>query len=470
MTPKQIKMLVIALIVVVVGLGLIFGCFKHNDDQNWQIVQSIGGKISVRDSGGWYPTAFATVWTYPRYKDFRYNDDAAEGDAADERVRLTFNDGGTAQVGCFVRIATPYAEEDRKEFHRQFGGEMSNVKAACKAHLTNCLKSTAPLMSSSEHQSARKAEFAQHTENQLRDGLYESRKVEKELKDRTDQDGNPITVFATEIVLDENNKAKISQISPLTSKFKISIDQFSVTGTDYDPEILMQFAAKKKSFLMAEQSKAAREEMVQERLKIEEEGLRDKAEAEAIGNVAKMTAVIAAEQLAEVALQTKVEAETKAAQLLSVAEIEKEEALTVANKELEVATIMAQAAEQLKLAIIAEAEGKQQAIELSGEISNLEQAMLDNELQKARYISEAISQIQMPTTMNIITAGGGIGGADGKGTDPDVLTTHLVNLKLMEATGILDNTQIASKSVSAKRVNRPANASKYTSWDRVAAL
>jgi len=456
MTPKQIKMLVIAVIVVVAGLAIVFGCFKHNDDQNWQIVQSIGGKISVRDQGGWYPTAFATVWTYPRYADFRYNDDPDEGDDVDERIRVTFNDGGTAQISTFVRIQTPITEADRKEFHRQFGGEMANVKAATKAHLTNSLKSTAPLMSSSEHQSARKAEFANHTENQMRLGLYEMRKVEKELKDRTDEEGNPITVFATEIVTDTDGKSVVAQESPLTTKFMIAIDQFSVTGTDYDPEILQQFAAKKKSFLMAEQSKAAREEMVQERLKIEEEGLKDKAQAEAKANVEKATAVIQAEQKAEVALQTKIEAETKASQLLEVAKIEKEEALTKANMELEVAEIRAQAAEQEKLAMIAQAEGKQKAIELSGEITNLEQAMLDNELRKAEVISDAIAKIMMPSTMNIITAGG-MGGEGTQAASPDVLTTHLVNLKLMEATGIIDQANVSSKSVSAKRVTRPAS-------------
>jgi len=136
------------------------------------------------------------------------------------------------------------------------------MKAAVKAHATNCLKAIAPLMSGSEHQSARKAEFANIVERQLVKGLYEMKKVEKELKDRTDSEDKPITVFATEIVLNSDNIPVIAQQSPLVDKFKMTIEQFSVTSSDYDLETLQQFAEKKKAFLAAEKSKAEREAAV----------------------------------------------------------------------------------------------------------------------------------------------------------------------------------------------------------------
>lgn len=374
---------------------------------------------------------------------------AVLGDDVDERIRVTFNDGGTAEISTFVRVQTPTTETEQKEFHRQFGGSTENVKASVKAHMTNCLKSAAPLMSASEHQAARKAEFSQIVEAQLVKGLYEMRQVEKDLKDRFDEKGKAITVMGTEMVLDPDGVAKIAQKSPLTENYHLNVTQFSVTGSDYDPEILKQFAAKKQSFLLAEQKKAEREQMVQERLMIQEQGLRDKAEAEAKANVEKATAVIQAEQKAEVALQTKIEAETKANQLLEVAKIEKEEALTQASKEFEVAEILAKAAEQKKLAVIAEAEGKKEAIDLSGEITNLEQAMLDTEVKKASVLADAIAKIQMPAVMSI-------GSGDGGGSDPDALTKNLINIKLLLEAGVLDAAKIAPQTVNAKRVNRPA--------------
>ena len=54
---------VCALIFVI--LTMAFGLGK-NDDQNYQIKQSVMGKVTIVDGPGWYLKVFATVWTYPR--------------------------------------------------------------------------------------------------------------------------------------------------------------------------------------------------------------------------------------------------------------------------------------------------------------------------------------------------------------------------------------------------------------------
>ena len=189
-TKTYVTIAAVVILAIIAGI-IIIGTAERNDAQNWQMVQSVRGKTRIKDTPGWYVKMFAKVWTYPRYMEFRYNDDPTEGDRADERIRVTFNDGGTAEVSTFVRVQTPTNEADRLAFHQQFAGNENNIKAAVKAHMINCLKSTAPLMSASEHQSARKSEFSQVVEDQLRQGLYASRKVEKALKDRFDDLAQP---------------------------------------------------------------------------------------------------------------------------------------------------------------------------------------------------------------------------------------------------------------------------------------
>jgi len=439
MKVKQTISMVLVGIVVLAVFALIAGGFGKNNDQNWQIIQSVTGNISVRSTAGWYLRKFATVTTYPRYIEYTYNDNPDEGAKALESMSVTFNDGGKADISTLIRISTPLLEADRKEFHRQFGGSLKNIKAAVKAHKINCLKASAPLMSSSENQSARKAEFNQIVEDQLVKGLYVMRKVEKELKDRTDEKGRPITVFATEIVTDKNGMPRVAKFSPLTENYKIGITQFSITETAYDKETLEQFSAKKKSFLAAEKSKAEREQEVQQRLMVIEKGLREKAEVEAEANKKMATAVIAAQLKANVAIQTKIAAETKANEKLSVAEINKDEALMIASKKLEVAQIEALAAVEDKKAMISRAQGRKEAIQLSGDITELEQAMIDAEVQKATAVAEALAKIKVPTTMFI-------GGNEGGNSTME----NLINLKLMEATGILDATKVNTSKVERK--------------------
>jgi hypothetical protein len=292
MSPRSIIILIIALFLVVGAGVLVKSAMGICDAQEWIYVQPIFGETFIQDNPGPYWKGFAKTWAYPKHMEFMYNDNPNEGDAADERIRTTYNDGGTAQHCVFIRVGSAITEPERKQWHEHFGGDLDAIKSAVRAHATNCLKSTAPLMSGSEHQSSRKAEFANTVERQLTAGLYVMREVEKELKDRTDENGDPITVAATEIVLDEQGVPMVAQISPLSDKYNMVIEQFSIEGSDYDPETLQQFAAKKKAFLAAEESKALRESEVQERLMIEEKGKREKAEAEAAANVLMATAVI----------------------------------------------------------------------------------------------------------------------------------------------------------------------------------
>ena len=447
MRPKHYITLGIVAFALILIISVFTGLVGINDGQNWVYMQYLNGTVTIVDSPGMYQKWFGKTWVYPRFIEFRYNDDPDDGDKQKESIEVTYNDGGTAQVSTYIRLSTPVLEQARIEFHRQFGGNQDNIKASIKSYMIDCLKSTAPLMSSSENQSARKAEFKQIVEGQLKSGTYKMRKETVRLQDETDTTGNVITIFKTEIVNNADGMPVVVTPSPLISNFKMTIVQFSVTGTAYDGETRKQFAAKKSSFLLTEQAKADREKETQNRLMIIEKGLREKAEATAAGNVAMATAVIAAELKANVALQTKIEAETKAAEKLSVAETDKATLLMAESAKFEQAQIQAATAEELKKAMIARAQGRKEAIELSGDITELEEALIRAEVEKAKSVAEAYAKIKLPSTMFISGSGGQAGG--------NLMTENLINIRLMEAAGLFDKTKIDNTEVTRKVV-RPA--------------
>ena len=421
MNKKQIVWISIAAVIVIGFIILVAGGIGKNNDQNWQVIQSVGGAVVIRDKAGYYPKWFATVWTYPRYVEATYNDDASEGEKPKESIRATFNDGGTADVCTYVRISTPVLEDKRKEFHRQFSGNVQNATIAVRNHMINCIKAAAPLMSASENQSARKAEFAQVIENMLKTGLYKMNKIEKELKDRTDEKGNPITVYATEIIVDGDGNPIISQSSPL-EEYGICVIQFSVTAIEYDEITREQFAAKKQSFLRAENSKAEREEMVQGRLMIIEKGLKDKAEVEATANKDKAKAIIEAEKKVELAEKAKQEAETQANMRLEVAKIAKMEAETKANQELEVAKVGAMAAEQEAKAIQILAIAQEEKIKKAGAITEKERVTLQIAADRDAQVASFLANVKTPQI--VFNGGSEAGGSNWKDT--------LMNLYLLK--------------------------------------
>lgn len=417
--------------VCLIGLICFFGTFEKNDDQNWQVVQYPNGTVRIVDNAGYYPKWFGSVYTYPRNWQVSYD--------GTDIFKVVFNDSGIGDMSTMVRFSSPITIEGKREFHRQFGGNQDNVEAAVWAHISNALKSSGPIMSASEHQSARRSEFDQLVQEQLNKGLFETRKVEKILHDQTDEKGKPITVYATEIILDKNGNPTVANESPL-SKLGLAITQFSVTHVEYDKTTQAQFEQKKQAFLAAESSKAQREKEVQERLMVEEKGKREKAESEAIANVQRATLVIAAQREKEVAElkanQEKNVAETNSAKLVAVASQAKIEAETKANQqkvvaelqamqELEVAKLGRLAAEEDAKKQIVLADAQKKSLELGGAISERDRVLAEIESKTRIGVAEHLSKINVPT--NVIAGAGGATGADPM--------SNLINLNLLERLG-----------------------------------
>src|SRR5208337_1967358 len=393
---KIVSAAVAALFMLIVLATLWGGLIGHNDNQNWQVCQSVTGKMTVIDTAGYYFKGFATVTTYPRSMQAYYSASTKEGGPQDDSIRVTFNDSGTAHISSFVKVQLPSTEAERLMLHQDFNANIVNVSDAVKAHLTNCIKSTGPMMSASENQASRKAEFNQVVEEQLTQGLFEMRRTEVELKDvaeaaQVGPDGKPVAsekkahVMATEIVLGDNGKPVIVQPSPL-ARYKIAILQFSVTETQYDEKTLEQFAAKKESYLKAEQAKAERQQEYQQRLMVTEKGLRQVAEITAEENQKKARALI-----------TKTQAVTVAEQAVEVASKAKNEA----DMLKQIAQVKSETAEINKRATISAAEAKQKEIELGGGLSQKDQILATIKADLDVKVAEALAHVQVPGTVII---------------------------------------------------------------------
>lgn len=452
MTTEITPRTLIKLVVGACALFFLFigGCTMtgHNDTSTWQVVQYPTGGVEIRDTPGYYLTWGAKVWTYPRNLQVEYHDKWA--------FPVVFNDSGVGTMDTLVRFSAPLTAAGKLELHNQFAGNMENIEAAVWAHMSNAMKASGPIMSASEHQSARRSEFDQLVHEQLNAGLYETKKSAKELHDQTDEKGKPITVYYTEIILDEKGKPKVANESPI-AKLGLTVTQFSVTHVSYDPTTQAQFEQKKQAFLAAESSKAQREKEVQERLMVEEKGRRQKAEIEASSNQQLAAATIAANQqklvaetnalqeknvaetnaakLVAVALQTKQEAETKAAQEKSVAEIAasrmvavalltKQEAETKALQELEVAKLQRSAADQNAAKQVALATAQKESLALGGAISERDRVLAEISRDQAIGVARELSKIAVPSTV--------FNGGSSNGSSSPTSMDNLISVTLME--------------------------------------
>jgi hypothetical protein len=426
----------IGALIVLLGIGFTWnGLIGHNDFQEWQVYQSVTGSVHIIDTPGYYYKGFGKVWTYPYSIVAHYS---KNGNDLGDSTKVTFNDGGTADVSAYVRIYLPTDTEHRLELHRLFNANPTNIIGAAKAHLTNCLIASGPVMSASENQASRKSEFNQIVEEQLSRGLFKMRRTEIELDDLSeivgaDEKGikeRKAKVQATEIVKGKDGLPIIIQASPLDS-YGITIKQFSITEIEYDPATLKQFATKKESYLKAEQAKAERQQEVQQRLMVEEKGRRQVADVQADENQKKERATIQAEQALEVSKINKNEAVTKAQQRAEVAEQTKREAETLRQ----IAEIHAATAELDKKATISAAEAQQKSIELGGGISEEKRVLATIQADRDAKVASALAGVKVP---GVVIVGGNDGASGHAG-----LTDTLMNLLLLRSTGVLPTAQAA---------------------------
>ena len=268
----------------------------------------------------------------------------------------------------------------------------------------------------------------------MNEGLYDMKRVRVEL-DQVDEKGNKLTVMATEIQRDPKTaKPIISQRSPLAT-YGITVTQLSITETEYDKQTQIQFGTKKAAFLKAESAKAEREGEVQQRLMIQEKGLRELAETTASSNLVKEKATISAQQekevaeleadkLVAVALKTKEAAETKGQQLLAVAKLDR----LSANEEAE------------KIRILAQAE--KDRIAQAGAITEKEQVTLNVQRETAIGVATALAKISVPQV--VMNGSSQVGQGTTSSSQSD-----LINLFLLKQNGYLDSMKVPGNRPSA---------------------
>lgn len=420
---KQIIYGVSGVVAFIVCMILFFGGLGHNDDQNWQIKQSVAGNVTVRNAPGYYVKFFATVWTWPKSHQVHYSAHEEEGGEKDRSIRVTFNDSGTAQVSAMVRFRLPTTTEERRLLHQEFNGDIEDVTQSVRAHLINCVKAAGPLMSSSEHQSSRKAEFTMLVNNMLSDGLYRMRRIEKSLPDQIDENGRPVVVLATEIITDKDDQPIIAEESPLKT-YGLFVTQFSITGTEYDQQTLEQFAAKKASFLATELGKAKVAEETQQRLMVIEKGKRELAEIEAEANMVKIKATVEAQQKVDVAELEAEQAEVEAQKLVDVAKLKQlEEAVN-----LDIAKLKAEQAISEGEAIKTLAQAEEERIQKAGAITEQERVLAEIAAKRDAEVA-ALSKVNVPSVMF-----NGSEGGEGSSSNNE----NLMNLLLLRGLGILD--------------------------------
>ena len=291
--------------------------FETNTFGNYQVKQAaVTGEITVKNDAGLYWQGFGSITTYPISEDV---------DFESENLEVRFNDGSVAKVKGTVKFRLPTNPEKQKELHRDYATYENVERDLIIRNVGEALSNTATFMVAEDSYAAGRAVFSDLAMQQLKDGIF---KTSTKTIDVIDTDGTKFKKKEISIVYDDNGNPIIQKESTL-KYYGVEIVQFVVNDFKYDEKIEDLIARKKD----AEQNKvvamANAEKAKQDAITAEEQGKARIAEAKAVAEVEKITAVVEAQKKAEVA---KLEAEQAKYEAQKIAEKGKAEAEVAKQK------------------------------------------------------------------------------------------------------------------------------------------
>ena len=394
-------------IIVIAFIG--YGGIGYNSSQNFQVIQSVNGDMSVNGLGGYYLRFFPSIWEYPKVNTVYFSNNKAES-TDNDGIQVYFKNKGTGYISAQVIYRLYNDEKTILAMHEYARGDLDKIDDIILARMKEIIKVIASNMSSSEA-IEKSADMTKAISDQI---VNDKNLMEKGIK---------IEQFAfTEITFD-----------------KITNDQFAMQQTiELDKKNAEANMVKLETEKKEAEAKYAKE-IAEEKGKAEKEMMKQVTDAER----QKKLAEIEAQQKVEVEKLAAEEAKVKQQKMIDVAELEKKEAEVKAEREKEVARIKAEqlkevakinkeAAELDAQRIVALAQAKQTEIQLSGAITEFQKVTLevnkDIQIGKAKAIAEGFSKITLPKFMII-----GNGTSDGK---TDTLTNYLNIATIEKAMGL----------------------------------
>lgn len=353
----------IALIVL-----LFINPLSYNDAGERTVVEQFDGKQFVQYVPGvYYAGFFAKEKTWPNQISVSYQADDADLDLRDGTIEIgkqTIRFGGdatSALISGITQYILPMDEKEMIEMHNTHRTPQSLVQKRLAPYTKECLQSSAQLMSSEVHYSGGRAQMAQDFSDQLKNGVFILKTIDKVIYDTLEKENKRI--YETNPITDKNGnvKRKISSIK----EYGITVADAAITDVDYEERVDNMLAKKIDASTKASVAK-------QELLTAQQQQLTAKAKGE--------------QKLVEIEYQQKQE-QTK--QIVAA-----QTKVEVAKQDMEQQRIQAQAADlearKIKTLADAEAYAKQRVMQADGALDKKLAAY--KEVQ--RYWSEAFKGYQ----------------------------------------------------------------------------
>lgn len=319
----SVRMIVAAMcgVFLLIAAFMVMG-INHNGYRT--VVQRPSGYTFVKFTPGPYLLLFGQQETYPDIITFDFDEHHGGADSRSiqqDGIPVRYQDGGNGTIYGQARYVLPNDEPTMLALHRAFRSTEGTAYKLIKPTTEQTMNLTAGLMTSEESYNTKRGVFIEWAREQLEHGRYKTVLQTKETK----EEGTENTVYKDFPVIENGKDGRPIFLDDDFRAYGITLSGFQVTKPDFEPKTLEQIAAKRAATMAIITAKANAERAKQDAITAEQEGLRNIAVAKYEKGVDKEKAIVEAEQ-------SKVVAETRAAQDKQVAEIGAQQLVAVATQ------------------------------------------------------------------------------------------------------------------------------------------
>lgn len=273
---RRIGRLVLGALALIVGAFVSFSLFEVNHASKILVIQSLTGSLHAYTTSGPKPQMGGTATIYDKRSQFSFSSKKNQGaESVDESIKVQFAEGGTAKVSGVLSWEMPSDEKSILDIHSLYGSQHSVDQQLVRPAIERALYLTGTLMTSSEAYSARKAEFLQAFEDQVRNGIYQTEAIEQKQQDPIT--GAEKTVKIVRILRDNGIPRRASE-SALT-QFRITILPGSIDNFEWDGVVSKQIQEQQHAITQVQTAIAQAKEAEQKAITVAKQGEAEAAQA-----------------------------------------------------------------------------------------------------------------------------------------------------------------------------------------------
>jgi hypothetical protein len=205
------------------------------------VIQSVmSGDLSWYIEPGPKPQMFGKVTCYPKREMYEINN------------KLRFNDGAHASMAGSIQYEMPIDEVNLTRIHTRFSSPEGLKASLVKPVVDKVVYMTGPLMSSKESYAERRNELITAVEDQVENGVYQTRQYDHIVTDETT--GEQKTVTVVEIRRKDGLPQRAE--SPQLTQFGIRPFNFSIVSLDYVDMVEQQIATQQQATMAVQTAMA----------------------------------------------------------------------------------------------------------------------------------------------------------------------------------------------------------------------